>query len=119
MDFNFENVIKKELSKLAKESGIKSINESNVTSKKDQIKYSRVQKLLSNELYNHSEIIRRLGGDWEDTGAKRSLFRKKLLKLENDNGSKYHFTPEEVNKILDILTAAANEINPKRIPDNK
>lgn len=119
MDFNFENVIKKELGKLAKESGIKPINESNVTSKKDQIKYSRVQKLLSNELYNHSEIIRRMGGDWEDTGAKRSLFRKKLLKLENDNGSEYHFTPEEVNKILDILTTAANEINPKKTADNK
>ena len=114
MDFNFEHVIKKELSKIAKECNIKSINEDKKLSKKDELEYTRIQNILQNDLFNHSAIIRRLGGEWEDTAAKRSLFRKKLHKLENDNGSIYHFTPEEIQKITTILTSAANEIVPKK-----
>jgi hypothetical protein len=118
MDFNFEHLIKKELSKLANGHNIKPINEDNKLSKKDGDEYTRIQNILKNDLFNHSAIIRRLGGEWEDTATKRSLFRKKLLKLTNDNGSIYHFTVEEIEKINSILITASNEIVPKRNKKN-
>lgn len=64
--------------------------------------YSRVQTLLDNELYNHAEVMRRLGWDGDDD-TNRSKFRKKLHKEKNDDGGVYEFTTEELEKIISII----------------
>ena len=74
-------------------------------------KYSTIQGLLNNEIFNHSEIIRKLWGD--DSATKRSLFRKKLHREENDQGSTYGFDEDELTKISNILMATSSEIRKK------
>lgn len=71
-------------------------------------KYQKIQGLLSNEIFNHSEIIRKLWGD--DDATKRSLFRKKLHRETNDEGSVYEFKDEELTKIANILMDTSTEI---------
>jgi len=72
--------------------------------------YQRVSSLLDNDKINHAGVIRQLWpGDSDAT--KRSLFRKKLNKENNDSGGTYSFTKEEVAKIISILTNFANEIS--------
>lgn len=70
--------------------------------------YQKIQGLLSNEIFNHSEIIRKLWG--EDDATKRSLFRKKLHRENNDQGSTYEFKDEELTKIANILMDTSTEI---------
>ena len=74
-------------------------------------KYQKIQGLLSNEIFNHSEIIRKLWG--EDDATKRSLFRKKLHRETNDEGSTYEFNDEELTKISNILMDTSTEIRKK------
>lgn len=74
-------------------------------------KYQKVQALLSNEIFNHSEIIRKLWG--EDNATKRSLFRKKLHRETNDEGSTYEFSDEDLTKISTILMDTSTEIRKK------
>lgn len=70
--------------------------------------YEKIQALLGNEIFNHSEIIRKLWG--EDDATKRSLFRKKLNKEVNDSGSPYTFDESELTKIATILMNTSTEI---------
>jgi hypothetical protein len=70
--------------------------------------YQKIQGLLSNGIFNHSEIIRKLWGG--DDATKRSLFRKKLNRDNNDEGSTYEFKDEELTKIVSILMATSVEI---------
>lgn len=74
-------------------------------------KYDTIQGLLSNEIFNHSEIIRKLWGD--DSATKRSLFRKKLHRESNDEGSTYEFDENELTKISNILMSTSSEIRKK------
>jgi hypothetical protein len=74
-------------------------------------KYQKIQGLLSNEIFNHSEIIRKLWG--EDDATKRSLFRKKLHRETNDEGSTYEFDDTELTKISNILMDTSSEIRKK------
>jgi len=73
--------------------------------------YQKIQGLLSNEIFNHSEIIRKLWGD--DDATKRSLFRKKLHRETNNEGSTYEFKDEELTKIANILMDTSTEIRRK------
>lgn len=70
--------------------------------------YDKIQALLGNEIFNHSEIIRKL---WkkDDAGA-RSLFKKKLDRATNDTGSVYSFDEGELTKIATILMNTSTEI---------
>lgn len=70
--------------------------------------YQKIQALLGNEIFNHSEIIRKLWG--EDDATKRSLFRKKLNREVNDNGSPYEFKDDELTKIATILMNTSTHI---------
>lgn len=72
--------------------------------------YQKIQALLSNDIFNHSEIIRKLWGDTEDDATNRSLFRKKLNREVNDNGSPYQFDDSELTKIATILMNTSSEI---------
>lgn len=72
--------------------------------------YQKIQALLSNDIFNHSEIIRKLWGEDEDNATKRSLFRKKLNREVNDNGSPYQFDDGELTKIATILMNTSSEI---------
>lgn len=74
-------------------------------------KYQKIQSLLSNEIFNHSEIIRKLWG--EDDATKRSLFRKKLHRETNDQGSTYEFNDKELTKISNILMDTSSDIKKK------
>lgn len=71
-------------------------------------KYNKIQTLLKNDIFNHSAIIRKLWGD--DDATKRSLFRKKLEREKNDNGTPYEFDDTELTKISDILMSTSSEI---------
>jgi hypothetical protein len=75
--------------------------------------YDKVVKLLDNDIFNHAAIVRRLKGDtWSgDEATNRSLFRKKLKKMNNDEGGAYSFTPETLSDIQKILMGAASDIN--------
>lgn len=63
--------------------------------------YERVRGILSNDLINHAGVVNLLWGKKEAT--QRSLFRKKLAKELNDNGTPYEFTKEEMTKVISIL----------------
>lgn len=70
--------------------------------------YKRVQGKLSNDLFNHAAVMRRL--NWEgDENTNRSLFEKKLKRAKNDSGGLYEFEKEELEKILTILDTAPNQ----------
>lgn len=76
--------------------------------------YSRLKELLSNDIINHSGVIRRMKswGDADDT--ERSLFRKKLNREKNDQGGVYEFTKEEVEDIFNILNDISKKMSIKR-----
>jgi hypothetical protein len=74
--------------------------------KKDAIikKSKQVKNMLKDPKINHAEIMRQLWhpkANEEDTY--RSLFSKKLRGVPNDDGTPYHFTPDEIIKIYAIL----------------
>ena len=63
-----------------------------------------IQK-LKDPSTNNAEVMRQLwhpNKDEED--EKRSLFSKKVRHAENDNGSKYAFTTDEMNHLYQILS---------------
>lgn len=70
--------------------------------------YDKIQALLGNDIFNHSEIIRKLWGD--DDATARSLFGKKLRRDTNDTGSVYSFDDSEITKITTILMNTSSEI---------
>jgi len=70
--------------------------------------YDKIQALLGNEIFNHSEIIRKL---WKkDDATARSLFKKKLDRATNDTGSVYSFDEGELTRIATILMNTSTEI---------
>jgi len=70
--------------------------------------YNKIQALLGNEIFNHSEIIRKL---WKkDDATARSLFKKKLDRATNDTGSVYSFDEGELSRIVTILMNTSSEI---------
>lgn len=83
-------------------------NASDNASDKTSVQYGRVQTLLKNPIWNHAAIIKKLWG--KKTATERSLFRKKLNRMDNDSGSKYEFTEEEISEILSILSNAASAV---------
>ena len=63
-------------------------------------------KLLRNDIINHSAIMRRMSGvgNWgQADDNERGLFEKKLKRNKNDGGGTYRFTRQEAQKIKDIL----------------
>lgn len=73
------------------------------TSSKVKAQYDRIQRLLDNNIFNHSEIIDKLWGQGKkDDASQRSLFRKKLNR-EEYQGTKYEFDEKELIKIAQIL----------------
>lgn len=71
--------------------------------------YERVRSLLDNDKINHAGVIKQLWGSKDAT--KRSLFRKKLNKMNNDSGGTYEFSKDEISRIMSILGNFANEIS--------
>ena len=90
------------------ESDNKETKSSDNVSDKTSVQYGRVQTLLKNPIWNHAAIIKKLWG--KKTATERSLFRKKLNRMDNDSGSKYEFTEEEISEILSILSNAASAV---------
>jgi hypothetical protein len=75
--------------------------------------YDKVVKLLSNDIFNHAAIVRQLTGEpWAngDEATNRSLFRKKLKKMNNDQGGEYSFSPETLSDIQKILMGVSSKI---------
>lgn len=72
--------------------------------KYDVKKYNQVKSMLKDPKVNHAEVMRQL---WDPTPGEedtyRSLFSKKLRGVSNDNGTNYHFTPQEITRIFSIL----------------
>jgi Na+-transporting NADH:ubiquinone oxidoreductase subunit NqrF len=76
--------------------------------------YDKVAKLLNNDIFNHAAIVRQLRGEpWAGNteATNRSLFRKKLKKLNNDEGAEYSFSPETLSDIQKILMGVSSTIN--------
>lgn len=83
-------------------------NQSSDTDKEVSGLYKRVQGKLSNDLFNHAAVMRRL--NWEgDDNTNRSLFEKKLKRAKNDAGGRYEFSKEELEKILTIIDTASTQ----------
>lgn len=75
--------------------------------------YDKVVKLLDNEIFNHAAIVRQLKGKpWGDNteATNRSLFRKKLNKEKNDEGSEYQFSEETMSDVQKILMNVSSSI---------
>jgi len=85
--------------------------------KATESQYERVRSLLDNDKINHAGVIKQLWGSKDAT--KRSLFRKKLNKMNNDSGGKYEFSKDEISKIMSILTNFANEISSSLKPSKQ
>lgn len=65
-----------------------------------------VNKLMKNDIINHSAVMRRMGGigSWGQADAtERSLFEKKLKRKKNDEGGTYRFTKHEAKRVKNIL----------------
>lgn len=58
---------------------------------------------LKNDVYNESAIAQKLYSDHTEEGA-QSQYRKKLHNEKNENGYVYKFTPEEMNKLREIVS---------------
>jgi len=71
--------------------------------------YERVRSLLSNNIFNHAGVIEQLWGSKDAT--KRSLFRKKLNRMKNDEGGTYEFSEEEISKIISIMMDTSRQIS--------
>jgi hypothetical protein len=71
--------------------------------------YERVRGILENDLINHAGVILRLWGSKDAT--KRSLFRKKLHKEQNDGGGTYEFDKDEMTKLISILDNLSKDIS--------
>lgn len=91
---------KKDIRKLLREA---SGEEQQQQPSKSQAQYDRIQRLLDNNIFNHSQIIDDLWGKGKkDDASQRSLFRKKLNR-EEYQGTKYEFNEKELTKITQIL----------------
>jgi hypothetical protein len=76
--------------------------------------YDKVVKLLNNDIFNHAAIVRQLKGEpWggSSEATNRSLFRKKLKKMTNDEGGEYAFSEETLSDIQKILMGVSSTIN--------
>ena len=76
--------------------------------------YDKLSSLLDNDIINHAAVVRQLknepwAGNTEATN--RSLFRKKLGKLPNDDGGTYSFSEETVSNLQKILMNLSSTIN--------
>ena len=82
--------MKEEIKKLLREA----------TEEKEEGQYTRIKKLLDDNIFNHSEVIDKLwGAGAKDDAGKRSLFRKKLNQ-ETYNGTTYTFNDDDFSKTL-------------------
>jgi hypothetical protein len=80
------------------------------SSSKVKAQYDRIQRLLGDNIFNHSEIIDKLWGKGKkDDASQRSLFRKKLNR-EEYQGTKYEFNEEELIKIAQIMMDTSSVI---------
>lgn len=76
--------------------------------------YDKVVKLLNNDIINHAAIVRGLKGEpWvgNTEATNRSLFRKKLKKMSNDEGGEYAFSEETLSDIQKQLMNLSSSIN--------
>lgn len=71
-------------------------------------RYERINGLLNNNVFNHAGIIEKLWG--EANATKRSLFRKKLKRMENSEGGTYEFSDDELSRIISILMDTSKDI---------
>jgi len=79
-------------------------------------KYDKISNLLGNDIFNHAAIVRKLSGEkWKGNSeaTNRSLFRKKLNKEPNEDGSVYEFDDETLSDIQKILMGLSSTINHK------
>lgn len=73
--------------------------------------YERIQRVLKDDMFNHSKIIDDLyGAGSKEDASIRSLFRKKLNR-EEYQGTKYEFDSDELAKIGQSLMATSTFIN--------
>jgi hypothetical protein len=76
--------------------------------------YDKIVTLLNNDIFNHAAIVRRLPGEpWvgNSEATNRSLFRKQLKKMKNDDGGSYEFSPETLADLQKIMMNAASTIS--------
>jgi hypothetical protein len=116
---------KKEIKKFLRENAVElseagnepHINHAKKTKSNDDAvadsEYDKVAKLLGNDIFNHAAIVRQLHGEpWggNEEATNRSLFRKKLNKLGNDDGGSYSFSEETIGDIQKILMNVSSTI---------
>lgn len=78
------------------------------TTETDGSNYDKVADILNNPIVNTAAICELVFGDKEATN--RSLFRKKLNREPNDNGSQYSFDEGELLKISNALMNFSNTV---------
>jgi len=76
--------------------------------------YEKIVKLLDNDLINHAAIGRRMKGpEWSDNSeaTNRSKFRKKVKRMQNDEGGTYLFNEDELAQVQKILMNFSSTIS--------
>jgi|TARA_R110000851_G_scaffold47424_1_gene115018 hypothetical protein len=81
---------------------------------KSDNEYEKIVKLLDNDMINHAAIGRRMKGDeWggNSEATNRSKFRKKVKRMQNDEGGTYHFDEDELSQVQKILMNFSSTIS--------
>ena len=77
-------------------------------------KHKKIANLLSNDLVNHAALSRGMTGEeWTDNSeaTNRSKFRKKLNRMQNDEGGTYEFNDDELAQVQKMMMNFASTIN--------
>lgn len=77
------------------------------------VSYEKIVNLLQDPIINHSAVIRTMAHDpWNNSSddTNRSLFKKKVDRAKNDEGSEYRFNEEDLAAIKKTLTTASTSI---------
>lgn len=65
--------------------------------------YKEIQNKLEGGVLKAAQIMQKTGMGKASDATARSLFSKKIRREKNSDGSEYKFSPEDINKIKQVL----------------
>ena len=105
--------IKKLLREASEAKGVVKADSATTDNAKNSEKYDKMVKLLDNPVFNHAAIVRALPNEpWagNSEATNRSLFRKKLKRMKNDDGVEYTFSDETLSELQKVLMSVSSVI---------
>tara|TARA_R110000796_G_scaffold1673_2_gene6926 strand:+ start:6766 stop:7125 length:360 start_codon:yes stop_codon:yes gene_type:complete len=107
------NEIKKLLREAGDTKGVVRADSASSDDAKNNEKYDKIVKLLDNPVFNHAAIVRALPNEpWANNSeaTNRSLFRKKLKRMNNDDGVEYSFSDETLSELQKVMMSVSSVI---------